>query len=120
MPADFQAVFDRLKGILEGYADSLQVKTDTPGDYTLVAASSERYKQEIWFGAVQIKKNYVSYHLIPVYMFTDLLDDLSPLLKPRMQGKSCFNFKSLTDEQLEEIAALTQRSFERFQAEKIV
>lgn len=114
MAADFQAIFDRLKGILEGYADHLQVKVDAPGDYTLVAG------RETWFGAVQIKKNYVSYHLVPVYMFTDLLDDLSPLLKPRMQGKSCFNFKSLTDEQFQEIAALTQRSFERFQAEKIV
>ncbi len=120
MPADFQAIFDRFKGILEGYSDRLQVKADKPGDYTLVGGYVERYKREIWFGAVQIKKSYVSYHLVPIYMFTDLLDDLSPLLKPRMQGKGCFNFKSLTDEQIQEIETLTRRGFERFQAEGIV
>lgn len=120
MPADFQPVYDRLKGILEGYADRLQVKNDAPGDYVLIVGHVEKHKREIWFGAVQIKKSYVSYHLIPVYMFPDLLDGVSPELKARMQGKSCFNFKALTDEQIQEIEALTRRGFERFQAEGIV
>ena len=30
---------------------------------------------------------------MPVYMFPDLLDGISPELRRRMQGKSCFNFK---------------------------
>jgi hypothetical protein len=29
---------------------------------------SARYQKELFFGGVQIKKNYVSYHLMPVYM----------------------------------------------------
>jgi len=30
-----------------------------------------------------------------------------------MQGKSCFNFRSVDEAQMEELAKLTQRSFER-------
>jgi hypothetical protein len=42
-------------------------------------------------------KSYVSFHLIPVYMFPDLLKGLSPALEKRMQGKSCFNFKTVRE-----------------------
>jgi hypothetical protein len=49
-------------------------------------------KKVIFFGAAQIKKNYVSFYLMPVYMFMfpKLLDNISPELKKHMQGKSCF------------------------------
>jgi hypothetical protein len=32
-------------------------------------------------------------------MFPDLLKDLQPELKKRRQGKSCFNFKTIDEEQ---------------------
>ena len=71
----------------------------------------------MWFGAVRMGKSYVSYHLMPVYVFPDLLDDLSPGLKKRMQGKSCFNFTH-TDEMLfQELERLTNRSHTRYQEE---
>jgi hypothetical protein len=74
----------------------------------------EQFKKEMFFGAVQIKKNYVSYHLMPVYVFPELLKDLSPSLKKRMQGKSCFNFKKVDQETLAELGQLTARGFEQF------
>jgi len=48
-----------------------------------------------------------------VYMFPDLLNELSPALKKRMQGKSCFNFKSIDEEQLAELRELTKRGAAR-------
>jgi hypothetical protein len=57
--------------------------------------------------AVQMKKNYVSYHLIPVYAIPTLLDAISPALKKRMQGKSCFNFTAIEPAQVKELKALT-------------
>ena len=63
----------------------------------------------MWFGAVQIKKNYVSYHLMPIYAFPELLDGLSPELKKRMQGKSCFNFKAVDRSLFTELGALAKR-----------
>ncbi len=49
--------------------------------------------QPMWFGGVQKMKNYVSYHLMPVYSHASLAVTIPPALKTRMQGKSCFNFK---------------------------
>jgi pyruvate dehydrogenase complex dehydrogenase (E1) component len=50
---------------------------------------------------------------MPVYMYPDLLEGLSESLKKRMQGKACFNFKTIDPALLEELAALTQKGYER-------
>jgi hypothetical protein len=56
----------RLKSLLEPYAPALVVTADTPEVYYLNTHYAERYQKEVFFGAVQIKKNYVSYYLMPV------------------------------------------------------
>lgn len=116
----FQAVFERLKEILKQFEPQLVVQHDTPDSYYLNTPYTEKYKKELFFGAAQIKKNYVSYHLMPVYMFPDLLEDLSPELRARMQGKSCFNFKKIGPGQLEELAQLSRRGLARLKEEGLL
>ena len=119
MPAqnDFPVVFEQLKKILKPYAKNLTVKADTADSYYLDGPYSETWKKEIFFGSVQIKKNYVSYYLMPVYMYPELLKDISPELKKRMQGKSCFNFKKVEPALFNELAALTNKGAEKFDQE---
>ena len=112
--SSFEDVFDSLKDILRQYAGDLDCVKDNPGDYYLDTRHKMRNKKLLFFGAVQIKKNYVSYHLMPVYVFPELLQQLTPGLKHRMQGKSCFNFKSPDNELFEEIASLTNAGFIRY------
>ena len=105
----FQSTFDRLRGILEKHAKHLVVTVDRRGDYQVSSPTmTDRIGRPLFVGAVQIKKNYVSYHLIPVYAVPQLLQGVSPDLKKRMQGKSCFNFTSITPAQEKELAALTK------------
>ncbi|SEQ15691.1 hypothetical protein [Piscibacillus halophilus] len=92
--SDFPEIFNHLKAYLKNYEHDLVVKQDNDSTYYLDSEKVfPKNKKPYFFGAVTIKKNYVSYHLMPVYMFPDLLEDLSPNLKKHMQGKSCFNFK---------------------------
>jgi hypothetical protein len=77
-------------------------------------------KQEIWFGGVEIKKNYVSFHLVPLYFFPELLDGISPELKKRMTGKSCFNFKKPDDAVFADLENLTKTSFEAFKQKDMI
>lgn len=67
-------------------------------------------------GAVQSKKNYVSFHLMPVYAFPELLDDLSPALRKRMQGKSCFNFSEVDEPLVAELTQLVAAGARRYEA----
>ena len=63
---------------------------------------------------MKIGKGYVSYHLMPVYACKDLQGEISPELKKRMQGKSCFNFKEPDVKLFKELARLTKIGFKRF------
>ena len=115
---DFPIVFEQLKKILKPFAPRLTVTADSPTAYSLGGPYSEKWKKELFFGAAQIKKNYVSFYLMPVYMYPDLLKGISPELKKHMQGKSCFNFKQVEPELFKELSELTRKGAERFQQEK--
>lgn len=116
-PHTFQPVFQELKKILKPHAGDLTVKADTAETYSLDGPYSEKWKKELFFGSAQVRKNYVSFYLMPVYMYPELLQDISPALKKRMQGKSCFNFKKVEPELFAELAALTRRGAEKFKQE---
>ena len=109
----FEEVFEVLKAVMAKHASRLVVAADVPDNYLLNTHFSQRWKKELMFGAVQRKKNYVSYHLMPVYLCPELLDDISPELRKRMQGKSCFNFKVVDQALFRELAQLTRRGFDR-------
>ena len=111
---NFPLIFESLKKSFQPFVPPLVPVADTPDNYYLHSSKSAQYWPDAFFGAVQIKKNYVSYHLMPIYMFPDLLDGLSERLKKRMQGKSCFNFTVVDEALFAELAQLTAASFKRF------
>lgn len=116
---DFLIVFEHLKNILEPFAPKLTVTADTTSAYSLDGPYSEKWKKELFFGSAQLKKNYFSFYLMPVYMYPDLLSNISPELKKHMQGKSCFNFKNVELKLFQELSDLTKKSYARFQKEEI-
>lgn len=114
---DFPLAFEQLRKILKTYEKKLTLKNDTTDTYHLDGPYIEKWKKELFFGSVQIKKNYVSFYLMPVYMYPELLQGVSPELKKHMQGKSCFNFKKVEPELFNELKNLTKKSFEYFTKE---
>ena len=113
----FPLVFEELKNILKPYEGQLTLKADTSDSYNLDGPYSDKWKKELFFGSAQIKKNYVSFYLMPVYMYPELLKDISPELKKHMQGKSCFNFTKVEPELFAELAELTRKGAEKFKKE---
>ena len=109
----FEPVYQRLRGILEPYAMKMHVSTDAEGMYGVDMAPESERNPTTWFGGVRRGKQYVSYYLMPVYVEPALLDDVSPELRKRMQGKSCFNFRSIDERLFAELEDLTKRGFER-------
>ena len=110
----FTAIFKQLKSIMKGYATNLVCAVDKEDEYHLDTEFVMKNKKPLFFGAVKINKNYVSYHLMPVYVNADLLKNMSPELRKRMQGKSCFNFKTEDEVLFEEIASLTKHAYQYY------
>ena len=65
--ARFDAVYGRLRGILEPYAPKMYVSADSDVWYGLDLAPEAERVPATWFGAVRLGKSYVSYYLMPVY-----------------------------------------------------
>src|SRR5262245_36356814 len=113
----FAETFQALRAILEPYAKTMAVITDKPGDFQLASPTmKDLIGRPLFFAAVQVKNNYVSYHLMPIYGNKQLRDSLSPSLQKRMQGKSCFNFTKLDPDDLKELTAVTRRGIAGFKS----
>jgi hypothetical protein len=113
-------VFRQLRQLVQARAGFLDVQSDTNTEYILTGPMMPRWKKELWFGGVRIGRTYVSLHLMPVYMFPELLKGLSPGLRARMQGKSCFNFKRVDPELFAEVDGLLASCIERLRAAGIL
>jgi len=125
MAADFNAAFAVLKPVLMQYADRLTVKADTAVEYTLVTKSPSPFQQHkgqpLYFGSVRLGKAYVSFHLMPIYMCPALVKSISPALKKRMQGKTCFNFRTGPEPELiDAMKQLTAAGFKVWSEKKWV
>jgi hypothetical protein len=59
---------------------------------------------------VEVKKSYVSYHLMGIYMNPKLEGKLTDPLRSRTQGKSCFNFKTADEALFQELSDVTAES----------
>jgi hypothetical protein len=109
---EFRHLFERFKSMLAPYAKKMYVSADSPQWFGVDMAPEAERDPSTWFGATRVGKRYVSYYLMPVYVKPSLLDDVSPALKKRMQGKSCFNFAKVDEPLLAELEGLTKRGYE--------
>jgi len=111
---DFTTTFVKLKALLQPYESKLIIVADTKDHYALETPHVMKNKHRVYFAGVKIGKLYVSYHLMPVYALEEVRDEISPELKKRMQGKSCFNFSEPDEKLFKELARLTKVGFKRF------
>jgi hypothetical protein len=112
---DFDAVDRRLRAMLDPLRQRLTVSKDGPDGLVLEVPGLEG-KPWGYFAGVRRGKRYVSYYLMSVYASPELVASMSPGLRRRMQGKSCFNFTSVDEPLIAELAGLTEASYEPFVA----
>jgi hypothetical protein len=107
----FDAVYARLCKLLGKHKDKLSVGIEKPGTVWM-SVNGETYRgKPLYYAGVRMGKNYVSYHLVTVYM--DKVK-MSPELKKRMQGKGCFNFASIDERLFGELDKLTTEGLKNY------
>ncbi len=112
-----QEVVSALRSMIEPYRKELKWKADSAeGFYTDTTKLDPKGKPE-FFASAQVKKAAVSFYLMPVYCYPELLQKIGPDLKKRMQGKSCFNFKGVDPALFTELKQLVDRSYQRYKEE---
>jgi hypothetical protein len=117
---DFDTIFDKLKAIFQPFAKRMDIAQDSEVCYLLNTRYIMKNKHPLCFGGVRRGKAYISFYLMSVYASPDLLDGMSPELKKRMQGKSCFNFKQVDEKLFKELKQLTKAGAAKFSDGKFI
>jgi hypothetical protein len=109
--ADLGPVEERLRAIVDAYRDRLVVGSV----YHLETLTRPDAKAHDFFAFVKPGTSFVSLYLKPVYTWPDLLDDISPALRKRLQGsRTAFSFAAVDEPPLAELEALVERAFRRY------
>jgi len=111
---DNEAVFRILKGILVPYEETLDCGEVSDTNYNLYTKHIMKNNKPLYFGGVKINKNFVSYHLMPLYVYPELKENVSKELKKCLKGKSCFNIASLNEDILSELISLTESCYNKY------
>ena len=109
--ADFQAVEARLRSIFDPYRDRLTVSKEGPGGIYLEQPGNEGNPWG-YVGGTRLGKAYVSFYLMGAYDGA-LQQEMSPELRKRMQGKTCFNFTKIDEKLFAELETLTAKAIAR-------
>ena len=115
MTTAFPALFTRFRAMFARHEPSAVVVRDEAECYYLgthEVRAKDGYRTG--FGGTEIGKRYVSVHLMPVYVHPTMLDGISPELRRRMQGKSCFNFRTVDEPLFTELEALIDAGAAQF------
>lgn len=113
---EFNEILSRLKSILSPFIADLNLVKDSDSAMYLETPSKPGSKGE-FFASAEIKKNYVSFHLMPIYCFPDIAQAFSRELSRRRQGKSCFNFKKIEPQLFDELSKHIKTGIERYRLE---
>jgi hypothetical protein len=109
--SDLGLVEARLRAIVDAYRDRLVVGSV----YGLETLTRPEAKAHDFFAFVKPGASYVSLYLKPVYTWPDLLDDISPALRKRLQGsRTAFSFAVADEALFAELVALVERAFRRY------
>lgn len=127
-PSQLQTVFGKLRAILQKHAPGLLVAQDssdlygleaTPGPATLRSWGGTLRRPRIPVAWVAMHKSYVSYHFMGLG-HPKVRGTLSKQLGARMQGKTCFNFKTDDAVMFRELDEVTGRGLAAFRKAEFI
>jgi hypothetical protein len=113
-----RSVFTNLRELLAAHAAEFTVaesaqkyQLEAPiGPATVQAWGGKVRTQTIPVAWVEVRKAYVSYHLMGIASNSRLVASLSAGLHAHMHGKSCFNFNKVDSDLMPELGRVTSES----------
>jgi len=103
-------LFRSLKNLLVSVMEGMEVAVDEPCLFQVNTGQLDHKGRPVLFAMVKTGKKEVSFHLMPLYCHPELVETLSPELKKKMRGKTCFHFRKLNKELSDDLEKLVQHS----------
>jgi hypothetical protein len=108
------AAYARLCQMLTRHEGKLSVAVRKPGTLWMAVTGAIYRGKPLFYAGVRMGKNYVSYHLMSIYMREVAI---SQELKKRKQGRACFNFTDVDEKLFDELDRLTVEGMKDYRPE---
>ena len=109
-PEELAAVETRLRAILVPYESTLE----TASIYGIPTLRRAGARAHDWFAFVKAEPKHVSFYLLPMLTYPELMADVSPALAKRRTGKSMLRFTAVDESLFAELEGLVARAYERY------
>jgi hypothetical protein len=103
----------RLRSILTPYESRLE----TASIYGIPTLRRTGATAHQWFAFVKAEARHVSFFLLPMLTYPELMADVSPALLKRRTAKSMLKFTALDEPLFVELEGLVARAYERYIAD---
>lgn len=118
---DKEAIFIKVRKLVEKYSKNMDVRADTEKNYGLYGKKTVvPYKKEvegIYFASAVVNKNFIGFYFFPIYTHPKEFSKIPPELKKCLKGKSCFHIKSEDEVVLSQIDAILDQGIKVYQKE---
>jgi hypothetical protein len=108
--AELAAIEARLRSILVPYESRLE----TASIYGIPTLRRAGAKAHDWFAFVKAETKHVSFYLLPMVTYPELMADVSPALARRRTGKSMLRFTTADEALFEELEGVVARAYGRY------
>ena len=109
-PEELDAIETRLRAILAPY----ESKLETASIYGIPTLRKPGAKAHDWFAFVKAEPKHVSFYLLPMLTYPELMADVSPALAKRRTGKSMLRFSAVDKPLFAELEGVVARAYERY------
>ena len=111
MPQDLNAIYAEVRALFEPYLSLYQVERDGPEGISLTSMHGAELAFEgkvrsyptMFFASSTVRKASVVFYYMPIYVQPELKALLGPNLLKCLKGLTCFHFKKLTPEIIEQV-----------------
>lgn len=109
-----ERTFKALREILYRWAPPMDVAVNEPDHYCINTRHIRKNRKPLNFGSVRVRKTYISFVVMPIYVNPELTESLSTRLRERQQGKTCFNFNAPDKALFAELKVLVRAGYEDY------
>lgn len=109
-----EKAYNALRKILYRWAPPMVVAVNEPDHYKIDTRFRRKSGRPLNFGSVRVRKTYISFVVMPIYVNPELAASLSPALRAHRQGKSCFNFNAPDEKLFAELKTLVRAGYEDY------
>ena len=121
---DKEAIFNKVRTLVEKYNRNMDVRSDSPTNYSLYGKRTvEAFNKQVdgmYFASAVINKNFIGFYFFPIYTHPEEFAKIPTELKKCLKGKSCFHIKAEDELLMSQIDTILHQGYQLYEKHELI